>query len=68
MQAKFNLTEQEIKFMKYLAQGIKIKGAAKELKVSHQRAYTIASYIRQKLHAKNMANAVYIALNNKIID
>ena len=68
MQNSFNITEQEKIFMKYLAQGTMIKGAAKKLKVSVQRAYTISGNIRHKLNAKNMANAIYIALNNKIID
>lgn len=68
MKKLFNLTEQEVNFLKYLAEGLKISEAAENLHVSVKRAAVISQNVRTKLNAKNLANAVYIAFNNKIID
>ncbi len=61
------LTEKEIEIIKYLINGYSKKSISKELNESYVKILKQSKNICKKLNAKNLPNAVYIALKNKYI-
>ncbi len=64
----FHLTDEEIKILNYIAQGLSNKEIAKKLLTNEKRIKNITSNILLKIGAKNRAHAVALALIFNIIN
>lgn len=64
----FHLTEEEIKTLTYIAQGLSNKEIARKLLTNEKRIKNITSNILLKIGAKNRAHAVAIAIAFNIIN
>lgn len=62
------LTNREITILKLITQGYENSEISKKIFISIHTVKAHISKIIKKLHAKNRANAVYIALKNNLLD
>lgn len=61
------LTKREMDILKYLIKGYENEEIAAELYMSKHTVKAHVSSILKKLHAKNRAAALYIAMRNKLL-
>jgi two-component system invasion response regulator UvrY len=61
------LSFREVQIIRYTAKGFTAKEIAKALGLEYRTVEVYASNIRKKLAAKNIAHAVYIAVQKNII-
>jgi len=62
------LSFREIQVISYTAKGLTAKEIARALNLEHRTVEVYVSNIRKKLSAKNIAHAVYIAIQKNIIN
>ena len=65
MATKFDVIEKT--FIQELLKGVNMKNAARNLNIPEHKIYKISKNIKNKLGAKNMPNAIYIAYKNHLI-
>ncbi|MBP3924177.1 response regulator transcription factor [bacterium] len=63
----FELTKREMDILKYLIKGYENEEIASELFMSKHTVKAHVSSILRKLHAKNRAGALYIAMRNNLL-
>ena len=61
------LDKTEIKFLKLLLKESYISYAGNKMGLSDKQSYKISKNIKTKLNAKNMPNAVYIAVSQGLL-
>jgi DNA-binding NarL/FixJ family response regulator len=64
----FALTDQELKVLKFISDGLTNKEIAGKLSLTEKRVKDIISNIMLKMDAKNRAHAVAIAIKNNLIN
>lgn len=62
------LSNREIEIMKYKAKGFTAKEIARLIGLEHRTIEIYVSNIRKKLEAKNIAHAIYIAIQKNMLN
>lgn len=68
MKNNYELSKSEIKLLSYKSKGKTIKYAAEKLKIAEKQAYGMSKTIKEKLNARNLTQAVYIAYSEGLLN